>query len=81
LSEVNYTIDQVSQMVGVQKSTLRYWERVLHIETPRSHGNQRRYPMGHVELFKHIKGLYEEGLATRGVRMRLKEGEYAHKVA
>ena len=78
---VNYTIDQASQIVGVLKSTLRYWGRIFEIKTPRTDGNQRRYPTELVELFKRIKGLYDEGLATRGVRMRLQEGEHAHQVA
>ncbi len=74
---IHYTIEQVAQMVGVHKSTLRYWGKVFEIQTPRSEGNQRRYPREQVELLKTIKALYEKGLATWAVRQHLEQGETA----
>jgi DNA-binding transcriptional MerR regulator len=78
---VKFTIEQAAEMVGVHKSTLRYWGKIFALNTPRSAGNQRRYPLEQVELLKRIKALFDEGMTTRGVRMRLKEGAHADKVA
>jgi excisionase family DNA binding protein len=71
--QIKYTIDQVAEIVGVHKSTLRYWGKVFGIETPRSEGRQRRYPVEQVELLKTIKQHYDAGYSTRGVRMQLEE--------
>lgn len=71
--EISYTIEQVAQMVGVHKSTLRYWGKIFSIETPRSEGRQRRYPVDQIELLKAIKKHYDAGYSTRGVRMQLEE--------
>lgn len=73
MENMQYTIDQVAQMVGVHKSTLRYWGKVFNIETPRSEGRQRRYPQNQVELLQAIKKHYDAGYSTRGVRMQLEE--------
>ena len=76
-NEVPFTIDQVAQMVGVHKSVLRYWGKIFGIVTPRSAGNQRRYPQDQVDLLKRINELYAEGYATRGVRRQLVEDQAA----
>ncbi len=68
-----YTIEQVSEMVGVHKSTLRYWGKIFKIDTPRSAGGQRRYPVDQVELLKTIKAHYDSGYSVKGVRMQLEE--------
>ena len=73
MDNIRFTIDQVSEMVGVHKSTLRYWSKIFNIETPRSKGRQRRYPLAQVNLLKTIKAHYDAGYSTRGVRMKLKE--------
>ena len=79
-NDVMFTIDQVAQMVGVHKSTLRYWGKIFDIETPRSEGRQRRYPVDQVELLKAIKAHYDAGYSTRGVRMQLGEEKYGTTV-
>jgi len=68
------TIDQVSQLTGVRKSTLRYWEKVFEsfLRPARTHSNRREYSLEDVERIRFIKHLLEEEhLTTAGVRMRL----------
>lgn len=72
-NNIRFTIDQVAEMVGVHKSTLRYWGKIFDIDTPRSEGRQRRYPADQVDLLKTIKQYYDDGYSTRGVRMQLEE--------
>lgn len=68
------TIDQVSQLTGVRKSTLRYWEKSFEefLKPARTHSNRREYTMEDLDLVKTIKRLLEEEhLTSAGVRLRL----------
>lgn len=68
------TIDQVSQLTGVRKSTLRYWEKSFEefLKPARTHSNRREYTMNDLELIKTIKRLLEvEHLTSEGVRLKL----------
>lgn len=70
------TIDQVSQLTGVRKSTLRYWEKSFEefLRPMRTHSNRREYTMDDLDLVKTIKRLLEkEHLTSEGVRMRLEQ--------
>lgn len=84
------TIDQISQLTGVRKSTLRYWEKAFNdfLKPARTHSNRREYCMEDLDRIKNIKRLLEqEHLTAQGVRLRLKdlfpserEGEIKRKV-
>lgn len=68
------TIDQVSQLTGVRKSTLRYWEKSFEdfLKPARTQSNRREYTMEDLDLVKTIKRLLEEEhLTSEGVRLRL----------
>jgi hypothetical protein len=70
------TIDQISQLTGVRKSTLRYWEKSFDnfLKPARTHSNRREYTMEDLDRVKAIKNLLEqEHLTAFGVRMRLHE--------
>jgi DNA-binding transcriptional MerR regulator len=70
------TIDQVSHLAGVRKSTLRYWEKSFHdcLNPSRTNSNRREYSMEDLERIKTIKRLLEqEHLTSLGVRLRLLE--------
>jgi len=56
------TIEQVSQLTGVRKSTLRYWEKSFEefLKPARTHSNRREYTMGDLDRIKTIKRLLEE---------------------
>jgi DNA-binding transcriptional MerR regulator len=68
------TIEQVSQLTGVRKSTLRYWEKSFEefLKPARTHSNRREYTMDDLDLIKTIKRLLEEEhLTSEGVRLKL----------
>ncbi len=68
------TIEQVSQLAGVRKSTLRYWEKSFEefLRPARTQSNRREYTMEDLDLVKTIKRLLdEEHLTSEGVRLML----------
>lgn len=70
------TIDQVSQLTGVRKSTLRYWEKSFEefLKPARTHSNRREYTIDDLDVVKTIKRLLEkEHLTSEGVRVRLEK--------
>jgi DNA-binding transcriptional MerR regulator len=70
------TIDQISQLTGVRKSTLRYWEKSFDefLRPARTQSNRREYTLEDLDMIKAIKRLIEdEHLTTQGVRLKLGE--------
>src|SRR5450759_2915377 len=70
------TIDQISQITGIRKSTLRYWEKYFDdfLEPARTHSNRREYTFEDLDRIKAIQRLLEqEHLTALGVRMHLQE--------
>ncbi|MBM4273312.1 MAG: MerR family transcriptional regulator [Deltaproteobacteria bacterium] len=68
------TIDQISQLTGVRKTTLRYWEKSFDefLKPNRTESNRREYTMDDLDVVKTIKRLLEEEhLTAQGVRLRL----------
>ncbi len=70
------TIDQVSRLTGVNKVTLRYWEKPFSpfLNPGRTHSQRREYTMSDLEIVDTIKKLInEEHLTNQGVRLRLQQ--------
>jgi len=70
------TIDQISQITGIRKSTLRYWEKSFDdfLKPARTHSNRREYTIEDLDRIKAIQRLLDqEHLTALGVRMRLQE--------
>jgi hypothetical protein len=70
------TIDQISQITGVRKSTLRYWEKSFDnfLKPARTQSNRREYTLEDLDRVKAIQRLLEqEHLTAYGVRQRLHE--------
>ncbi len=70
------TIDQISQITGVHKSTLRHWEKSFDgfLKPSRTQSNRRKYSLEDLDRVKAIKYLLEhEHLTAYGVRLRLQE--------
>jgi DNA-binding transcriptional MerR regulator len=68
------TIEQVSHLTGVRKSTLRYWEKSFedYLRPMRTQSNRREYTMEDLDVVKTIKRLLdEEHLTAEGVRVHL----------
>ena len=75
-STLMLTIDQIAQLTGVRKSTLRYWEKSFDdfLRPARTQSNRREYTMEDLDRVKVIKRLLEqEHLTAYGVRLRLQE--------
>ena len=66
LHKVLFSINEVSKLVGVPASTLRYWEKQFSGIRPRTdkHGN-RYYKHSDIDLIKQIKYLRDEMHITR----------------
>ena len=78
------TIDQISQLTGVRKSTLRYWEKSFDdfLKPARTQSNRREYTLEDLDIIKAIKRLLEdEHLTTQGVRLKLGEITTSEKKA
>ncbi len=70
------TIDQISHLSGVRKSTLRYWEKAFEnfLKPDRTNSNRREYSLDDLDRVQAIKQLLEqEHLTSHGVRLRLVE--------
>jgi len=72
--EATLTIDQVSNILQVEVSTIRYWEKefneFLKINCPK--GQRVRYAEKHLEIFAQIKELlYTEQYTIKGAKRRM----------
>ncbi len=72
--KVNLSIDQVSQLTGVKKTTLRYWEKEFsdYLKPDRTETQRRQYSLEEVEKVSVLKQLIEEEkYKSAGVRLKL----------
>jgi len=68
------SIDNVHNLTGIPKSTLRFWEKVFsgYLKPARTKGRQRRYTREDLEKILNIKKLLEmEGYTIAGARRKL----------
>ena len=73
-NKVNLNIDQVSQLTGVKKTTLRYWEKEFsdYLKPERTGTQRRQYSLEEVEKVSILKQLIEEEkYKSAGVRLKL----------
>ncbi len=71
--EKRYMISDAAKMVEVESHVLRYWEEELKIEIPRNEMDHRYYTEKHINLFKEIKELKEQGFLLKAIKMLLPE--------
>ena len=71
-----YNIDEVSQIIGEQKHTIRFWEsRISKLKIIRTHSGHRLYDYENLLLLKKIKELLEvQKLTLDGVNDYLSKG-------
>ncbi|MDR1296068.1 MAG: MerR family transcriptional regulator [Deltaproteobacteria bacterium] len=72
--KIGLNIDQVSQMTGVKKTTLRYWEKEFsdYLKPERTDSRRRQYSLVEVEKVAVLKQLIEEEkYKSAGVRLKL----------
>jgi len=68
-----YRISEVARMVGVEPSTLRFWESQFPQIQPKRNGKDRLYSPADIELFQTIKYLLkEEKYTIEGAKQKLK---------
>lgn len=69
-----YKIGEVSKLLDLNTSTLRYWETEFRQLRPvKSSGGQRFYTQKHIELLQTLKQmLYNEKYTIDGAKKRLK---------
>jgi DNA-binding transcriptional MerR regulator len=69
----NLTIQEVSDRLGLPKSTLRYWEKELkeHIKPNRTPGGQRRYEMDHIAFFERVRAMKDSGMTLGKIKNEL----------
>ncbi len=67
-----YSIKEVSEILNVPKSTIRFWEKKFkEINPQRTSGKRRLYTKEDIEILKKIKSLlYDEGLSIEGARKK-----------
>ncbi|MDR2726288.1 MAG: MerR family transcriptional regulator [Candidatus Adiutrix sp.] len=73
-NQVSLNIDQVSQLTGVKKTTLRYWEKEFsdYLKPERTDTQRRQYSLEEVEKVSVLKKLIEEEkYKSAGVRLKL----------
>jgi len=74
MQKVKFSIDQVSRLTGVKKTTLRYWEKEFSafLQPQRTDTNRRQYSMDDVKKVETLRQLIEiEKYKSVGVKMRL----------
>ena len=71
--KVKYSIGQVSELLGLRQSVLRYWEMVFPGLNPeKTAGGTRRYSHEDIDLLRLIKTLlYDRGFTIKGARAYL----------
>ena len=70
------TITEVSDLIQVQPSVLRFWEKQFHQLKPVKRMGRRYYTAEDVVLLARIRDfLYKEGFTIKGVQKKLKEKE------
>lgn len=70
-----YTIKEVSEMLEVPESTLRYWEKEFKEVSPKKTSSGiRQYTAADIEQIKLVKFLvHENSLTIKGAKKRIKE--------
>ena len=70
---MEYRIQEVSEKLQVQRSTIRYWETEFsgHIQPRRTNGGQRRYTAENISTIEQIKQLRRHGMSLAEIKRKL----------
>jgi len=77
LTKLYYTIGEVSEMFGVSKSLIRFWETEFEMLRPHKNSKgDRRFTRQNIEQFKLIYTLVKErGFTLKGAEKEIKENK------
>ena len=73
MDKLYYKIGEVSKLLNVKTSTLRFWESEFRQLNPvKTASNQRYYTKKHIDFLKILKSmLYDEKYTIEGAKKRL----------
>ncbi len=79
--EIDLTIQEVSDRLGLPKSTLRYWEKEFDgfIVPTRTPGGQRRYSEQDMDIITSICKLKQTGLSLTQIKTHLLKKSHQHE--
>ena len=75
MSNRQYTIDELSELTGFPRRTIRYYIQEGHLEPPAGRGRGGFYYDSHLNKLMQIKSLQEKGLSLAAITGLLKAGE------
>ena len=77
MSKNYYNIDEISQIIGEHKHTIRFWEsRISKLKVLRTHSGHRLYDYENLLLLKKIKQLLDiQKLTLDGVEAHLSKSK------
>lgn len=75
MGEKEYSVSEAVRLVGVESHVLRYWEEELQVKIHRTSQGHRVYSQGDIALFRRVKGLKEQGIQLRAIRILLSQTE------
>lgn len=69
----SYTIQQLSEKLGIPRPTLRYWEKEFKgiLRPIRTDGGQRRYSVEQISIIEKIQALKKSGMSLAEIRDHL----------
>ena len=71
--KIYYKIGEVSKILNIKPSVLRFWESEFSLTTPKTRSNQRIYKKKDIQHFLEIKKLlYQERFTIEGAKKRLR---------
>jgi DNA-binding transcriptional MerR regulator len=73
MAQARYQISEAARLLHVESHVLRYWEEELGIEIPRNEMGHREYTKRHIQMFRKILDMKEEGFQLRAIRAALKK--------
>lgn len=73
MSTTRYIISDASKKVDVEPHVLRYWEEELELDIPRNEMGHRYYKQEHIDTFKTVKALKDQGFQLKAIKMLLSD--------
>lgn len=74
-TEKEYTISELSELIGYPAHVIRYYEKEFELEIPRNNANHRYYTYKELETFNYIKALQEKGFTNKQIKLIMSSPE------
>jgi DNA-binding transcriptional MerR regulator len=72
MKTATYTIDQVCELTGIPRRTVRYYVQIGLLESPAGRGRGGNIIKSHIERLRRIKSLQDQGLTLSSIEAQLK---------